>query len=330
VHGRCCTPIVHETFFQKYYVLLRQYTYGEGKVVRKIVSGIMSILLVLSMLSLLSYIRPVRAQGTIYIQADGSIYPSDAPISTVDDITYTLTGNITADTNGIVIERDNIVLNGAGYTVQGTALYNSEGIYLDGVSNVTVKNTNVITFPEGIVLVSSWNNNISGNNITNNGRGIVLSDSSSNIVSGNNVVDNDYYGIVLENGSCENNTLSGNNITNNGYGIDIFLTSGHNSISGNNITANNEYGIWISHSSANSISGNNITNNTCGIYLHLYMTVYNSVFHNSIVNNTIQAQDYGVYTTWDYGYPSGGNCWGNYNGTDFIRVAMRTKQVVME
>jgi hypothetical protein len=41
--------------------------YGERKVVRKIVSGIMSILLVLSMFSLSSYIQPVRASGTIYI-----------------------------------------------------------------------------------------------------------------------------------------------------------------------------------------------------------------------------------------------------------------------
>lgn len=44
--------------------------------VRKTVSGIMSILLVLSMLSLLSYIQPVRASGTFYIRADGSIDPS--------------------------------------------------------------------------------------------------------------------------------------------------------------------------------------------------------------------------------------------------------------
>ena len=51
------------------------YIYGERKVFRKIVSGITSILLVLSMFSLLSCIQPVRASGTIYIRADGSTAP---------------------------------------------------------------------------------------------------------------------------------------------------------------------------------------------------------------------------------------------------------------
>jgi hypothetical protein len=62
------------------------------------------------------------ASGTIYIRADGSINPPTAPISTLDNITYTLTGNITSHASGIVIERDNVTLDGAGYTLQGTGL----------------------------------------------------------------------------------------------------------------------------------------------------------------------------------------------------------------
>jgi hypothetical protein len=51
-------------------------------------------------------------KGTIYIKADGSIEPLYAPISTVDGITYKLTGNIYSDANGIIVERSNTILDG--------------------------------------------------------------------------------------------------------------------------------------------------------------------------------------------------------------------------
>jgi nitrous oxidase accessory protein NosD len=43
-----------------------------------------------------------------------------------------------------------------------------------------------------------------------------------------------------------------------------------------------------------------------------------TVFHNNFINNTIHAAFYGnSYTNvWDDGYPSGGNYWSNYKGTD--------------
>src|SRR4030066_683466 len=84
-------------------------------------------------------VQSVEASGTFYIRADGSIDPPTAPISTFDNVTYTLTGNITSDADGIVVERDNIVVDGAGYTVQGTGASGSKGIDLTGRSNVTIK-----------------------------------------------------------------------------------------------------------------------------------------------------------------------------------------------
>ena len=39
-------------------------------------------------------VQTVEAAETIYIRADGSIDPTTAPISTSDNITYTLVGNI--------------------------------------------------------------------------------------------------------------------------------------------------------------------------------------------------------------------------------------------
>jgi len=51
--------------------------------------------------------------GTVYIRADGRVDPPDAPIKR-DGNVYTLTDYIGSSANGIVIERDNIVLDGAG------------------------------------------------------------------------------------------------------------------------------------------------------------------------------------------------------------------------
>ena len=155
----------------------------------KTVSAIMMSLLVISTLTLAFKIQSVKADdGTIYINADGSISPSTAPVYTTDNITYTLTGNTTAVTDGIVVERDNIVLDGAGFTVQGNGTgtfgQESNGIYLEGVSNVTIRNTTVESFHYGILLDSSSNNSISGNNIVNNlDHSIELDYSSNNSIN---------------------------------------------------------------------------------------------------------------------------------------------------
>jgi hypothetical protein len=85
---------------------------------KKVVLGIMLMFLWINMLALAFYIQSVKAVGTIYINADGSISPPEAPISSPDNITYTLTGNVT---NSIVVQRSNIVVDGAGYTVEGSA-----------------------------------------------------------------------------------------------------------------------------------------------------------------------------------------------------------------
>ena len=173
------------------------------------------------------------SEELIYIRADGSIVPL-APISTVDNITYTFTDNIY---DSIVVERDNIVIDGAGYTLQGTG--SGTGITLPGRSNVTIKNAQITAFEFGIYLSDfSSNNSIVGNNITaNNADGIVLYSASSN-----------------------NNSIVGNNITNNDDGI-ILHGSSYNSISRNNITNNGGYGIVLDYSSNNTLRSNNMAGN---------------------------------------------------------------------
>jgi parallel beta-helix repeat protein len=239
-------------------------------------------LLVTSALALAVNVQPVRADvGTIYIKADGSIEPPAAPLSTADNTTYTLTDNITSNADGIVIERDNVTLDGAGYTVTGSGSGN--GTTLTDRSNVTIKNMTITNFGFGIWLSSSSNNTLSDNDVmTNEGTGIWLNSSSNNSMSGNNLTANSYYGIWLI--SSSNNTITGNDMTNNIDGILLWSSSNNNSISENNL-ASNYYGIDIDSSSNNGISENNIANDYYGIWLE--SSPGNSISENNITANNV-------------------------------------------
>ena len=280
-----------------------------------LVSGVCVLLLFMTVFGLVLNVPLVRGSGTIYIRADGSIDPPTAPISTVDNVTYTLTGNIATDADGIIVERDNIVVDGAGYTVQGTGASGSKGIDLSSRSNVTIRSMEINTFHYGIMLGSSSGNNIVGDNITNNVEGIRLYESSGNSMVGNNITANDGGDIVLGN-SSNDNTISGNNITASWwYGIFLFDSSNDNTVSGNNITANSNYGIWLDGSSGNNIVGNNITNSLHGIYVSYSPS--NRFYHNNFIDNTQQVNITSSYAnTWDDGYSSGGNYWSDYTGVD--------------
>ena len=286
---------------------------------RKATTGLMLTLLLVGMITLAFQIQQVKADWTwtetIYIRADGSVEPDTAPISSVDNITYTLTdsivGDVPTDVSAIVVERDNIVVDGAGYTLQGTGADYSTGIDLTGRSNVTIKNTNIKGFYHGIYLYYSSSNTVIGNNATTNtAYGIILLDSSYNTVIGNNATTNGD-GISLWYSS--NNTISGNNIANNGWGIFLEYSS-YNTIIGNNAAANT-FGIsLLVGSSYNTIIGNNAAANTFGISLH--DTSNNTFYHNNFIDNTLQVYSEVSTNLWDNGYPSGGNFWSDHSSPD--------------
>jgi len=73
-----------------------------------------------SILVSLPTIRVVKAQTTIYIREDGSIEGTDR-IYREGDV-YAFLGDINVEgsgIDGIIVERDNIILNGAGHNLQG-------------------------------------------------------------------------------------------------------------------------------------------------------------------------------------------------------------------
>jgi parallel beta-helix repeat protein len=266
---------------------------GKVELLRRNVFGMLLLLLLTSPFVLAFNIQPVKAEGTIYIRANGSIDPPIAPISTVDNITYTFTGNIY---DSIVVERDNIVIDGAGYMVQGAG--SGTGIDLLSRTNVTVRNAEVTAFVYGISL-----------------------DGSSNTISGNNITYIDYGGILLDD-MASGNLIYANYIARCQYGIYVWGSSG-NTILDNDIK-DNERGIFLyAYSHLNVISGNILRINDYGVYLQRHV-VYgsepenNRIFHNNFMDNADQvySDSVSIENFWDNEYPSGGNHWSDYVGAD--------------
>jgi parallel beta-helix repeat protein len=255
--------------------------------------------------------RVEASEGLIYIKADGSIKPADSRISTTDKFTYVFTDKIES---GLIVQRNNVVVDGAGYSIEGSYAGGTIGISLYGISNVTIKNLHIAKFWQGIDLIDSSANTICGNTITYHFDGITLASSSNNTICGNTIAENYDDGIWLEESSgnsiCEN-IIYGSTLTDHDYGITLYQSS-HNRIS-KNFISNIEYGIGVEYSSNNNVIGNTMTLvNQYGIWLLLSSN--NVIYHNNFINNTVQCFSYESMNVWDNGFE--GNYWSDYIGID--------------
>ncbi|MEM3713918.1 MAG: NosD domain-containing protein [Nitrososphaeria archaeon] len=224
---------------------------------------------------------------TIYIRSNGSVDPQTAPLTSDDNITYTLTDNIFDAV--IVVERDNIIIDGNGYGLFGRSVPWSKGLDLSGRKNVTIQKLQIFNYSDGIYISTSSDITISKNMIANNSQGIWLW-KSLNVRISDNVFTKNYNGLIVNN--CSNVIISRNDITNS-----------------------KAAGIWLMRSSNNNITRNNIKYNYVGISL---VTSYskNIIYHNNFINNTRQLVPSDYTNALDNGYPSGGNYWSDYVGVD--------------
>ena len=114
------------------------------------------------------------------------------------------------------------------------------------------------------------------------------------------------------------NDISRNTLLNNFWHIEL-CDSDNNTVSFNTMSDGHE-GIWLLGSCRNSIFGNTVSNNERGIGLSTMenpphpFTSNNTIFHNTLINNTNQAFLMGIplSNAWDDGYPSGGNFWSDH------------------
>ena len=195
---------------------------------------------------------------TITIENDGSINLTNAPIHRVGD-TYTLTGNIVNET--ISIQKDNIILNGNGYSIEEVGngfVYAYEAIDLQNVTNVTIESFRVDSFWQPIQAHDSLNVQIKANNLTNCGSEAIRFDSCNNSVIAHNIlegtidIDNNY-----DEGESTNNTIIGNTLYDASEGIQIYGSS--NNVISDNVLTNVYDDIGIDGNSS-TISNNIIIN----------------------------------------------------------------------
>jgi parallel beta-helix repeat protein len=275
----------------------------------------------------LPQIRVVNAEGTIYIRADGSIEGTDKILR--DGNVYSFTGNIY---DSIVVERDNVVLNGGGYLLQG--LGTGRGIELSDRKNVTVKNFEIKRFEIGIYIYDysePRNNTISANIITNNTFGIYIEHAHNNTIFGNTITNNEHGIYLLE---SRFNVLRNNSLSNNRYSFAVEFTDFVNNVDTSNLVDgkpmiywvnqqhitvpseagyvalincknitisnltldSNGQGILLASTTDSTIANNTVTKNENGIWL--YDSPNNTVAENIVTNNAWGIRLQGIYPTY--------------------------------
>jgi len=165
-----------------------------------------------------SQIRAVEAEDTVYINSDGSVDGTE--LLQRNNNTYTFLNDISGN---IVVSKDFITIDGAGYSLKGGGDSSQTGIILSFRKNVTVTNLVIMNYSIGISCKP--------------GAG-----TTTNITILNNYIHN--CGIGIEFLGASNNLIEYNTFKNNNIDIAINYVSGDNLITHNNL--DNYIQVWMS------------------------------------------------------------------------------------
>lgn len=252
------------------------------------------------------------------------------------------------------IKADNVGIS--GFTIQNSGSnFTDSGIYLNNSGNVVLSENKVISNNIGIYIYESSKSNLRNNDIgdnkfnfgiySSNLKGYIQDIDTSNTVNGKPIfflvnqsvnqspqnagyiaivnctniavteafLERNWQNLLLA--YTKNSTI--NKITST-MGMDsIWLIESKNcSILNNNVVDNIWGGIALVNSFNCTFKGNTLRSNG-GYGLFLSDSSDNQFYHNNFISNQRQTWLYGdSHNSWDDGYPSGGNFWDNYTGTD--------------
>ena len=226
-------------------------------------------------------------EGIITITESGDVKGTD--MLQRDGNTYRFKGSI----NGaIVIKKDHIVLDGAGYTLQQSG-DSSIGVNLDHRNGVTVKNLVITGFLGtcGILLTDAENCNIIKNSLKGNFIGIHMSGRASYNKISENLIQNNSQGMEMYSVTFSNypvgtdNTISQNEVKDNHYGMEIknFLNT---KVSDNKISSNT-WGLGLGLGSGSTAKNNVLTDNTYGFRAYNIQAVNVDIDTSNTVNGKL-------------------------------------------
>ncbi len=136
---------------------------------------------------------------------------------------------------------------------------------------------------------------------------------SYDLLISHNTVSDSAYGIELH--STHSVTVLDNRVENTSYCTYLAYAGPSNTLE-NNTFSNSDWAIKLYSSSSNTVIGNTLFSNTYGVDASTESN-YNQLYHNNLAENVEQAVwNPECVNTWDNGYPSGGNYWSDYTGTD--------------
>jgi parallel beta-helix repeat protein len=259
---------------------------------------------------------------TIFVKS-GVYYENpiiDRPVSLTAENDGTVVVGSGGEPRGVIPVFDIVAANVkiSGFTI--TSLnYSSSTLYASGINvdadNCTITGNKIYNTYYGIFASVQSSTFISENSITATLKdGIRFCGGSLNIISDNNIVGNSQSGLAIEGYS---NTISRNNFENNGRGIGIGAS--YSVVFGNNVTGHVGSGVYLAGSN-NVIAANYLSNCHDGVYFTFYFAApsNNRLYHNDFISNqyNVYFSDSPTIQFWDDGYPTGGNYWDDFTGTD--------------
>lgn len=335
------SPLPSETIF---------YIYQEGNLCETLNSSVNGTLIWTQDISSGHQIWVKSKKSTIYIRSDGTIDPSNAPISKNGN-TYSLTADIV---DGIIIQKNNLIFDGNDHTITWAGIYmfytssgtiknivfNSSSLSLFECENIQIT-TNEFLSSDAIgyiqfVTLSHSNDNVILDNDFNAkeficywSECIFTSYSDNNeIISNNFLIDYPMSMTVIDCLWGCNNIVDNNNIGGQGpIDIGIVMAYGSNNYVYNNSVMHCGWSIYIVENN-DIIMGNEIKDGGVGIgFIYDASLITNNIIadcgygmfsyrndNNIITYNTILSNLYGLF----YNYGPGESSSNQFHHNDFI------------
>ena len=190
------------------------------------------------------------------------------------------------------------------------------GIFLHNVSNAVVQDNALSYDLDGITASNSSFTIVENNTILGSQEGIIFDDNSTSDQCNNNRLSGiSMLGISVSQFSV-NIDLTGNILTSESSAVVAVNATG--TVIAKNLISYNGPGIQLEDTDNTTITENIIANNLYAIQVSQSQSI--KIFHNNFISNTqspsVEIIPPSSTASFDNGYPSGGNFWSDYAGSD--------------